>query len=180
MMMGMTMQMVAQVMIHGKPVRKNNSEFHRIISRESLFTYSHSKFKIDNEEEEGNEDESPSRKRSLSVVEREVDSLGELVQSSMAASPKAGTLVSPSPRVSCTHLTLVKTLPMEHFALIETVSDRHRHAATAFQPANSRNFLKTVNREIALLRENLPVGILVKGYEDRMVSMIYDLCFLSF
>jgi len=52
--------------------------------------------------------------------------------------------------------------------MVENVPDTHRYRLTTFQPQNQRNFLKTVYKEVALLRENLPDGILVKGFEDRM------------
>jgi hypothetical protein len=65
--------------------------------------------------------------------------------------------------------SMVSDEPVPHFWMLSEVPSSHRFQGTSFQPANSRNFLKTIQREIGLLRNNLPEGILVKGYEDRMV-----------
>jgi ubiquitin-conjugating enzyme E2 O len=123
------------------------------------------------EEDDGVENESPQRKsspqrkRSVSALEKESVSLLE----SLSLSGTEAVKVLVSPRVSVSNLSPPKSSSVEHFALVETASDSHRYRSTPFQPSNSRNFLKTVQREISLLRENLPRGILVKGYEDRMV-----------
>ncbi|CAG7714167.1 unnamed protein product [Allacma fusca] len=54
------------------------------------------------------------------------------------------------------------------FSIIESVPDTHRYRLTTFLPQNPKTFVKTVQKEVALLRESLPDGIFVKGYEDRM------------
>lgn len=55
-----------------------------------------------------------------------------------------------------------------NFFMMDSVPDTHRYRLTSFAPQNQRQFLKTVQRETMLLRESLPIGILVKGFEDRM------------
>jgi hypothetical protein len=52
-----------------------------------------------------------------------------------------------------------------NFSNIDSAPDR----LTPFQPHNQRLFIKTVQKEVALLRESLPEGIRVKGFDDRMV-----------
>jgi len=49
-----------------------------------------------------------------------------------------------------------------------------------FQPAEAKKFFSTVRKEMALLATSLPDGIMVKTFEDRMVSLpctlyIYEL-----
>jgi len=56
-----------------------------------------------------------------------------------------------------------------NFSTSDCVPDTHRYRLTAFQPQNQRVFLKTVQKELVLLQESLPEGIVVKGFEDRMV-----------
>jgi len=57
----------------------------------------------------------------------------------------------------------------KNFSMAESAPDTHRYRVTAFQPQNHRQFIKTVQKEVASLRESLPDGIFVKAFEDRMV-----------
>ena len=50
----------------------------------------------------------------------------------------------------------------------ETVPETHKFKLTIFNPANMKNFLKHVRKELKLLETSLPAGIVVRGYEDRM------------
>ena len=59
------------------------------------------------------------------------------------------------------------------FSIVETLPDTHRYRLTTFLPQNPKSFVKTVQKEVALLRESLPAGIFVRGFEDRMVR---ELC----
>jgi len=117
----------------------------------------------DNEEEQIGDNESPTRRRSISAIESEAENLIEAVSAATLETIK----LMVAPRISA--IALSKLPPTEQFVLVETVPDSHRYRPTVFQPSNSRNFLKTIQREISLLRENLPKGVIVKGYEDRMV-----------
>ena len=49
--------------------------------------------------------------------------------------------------------------------------DGHKFKVSLFQPVgvDSHAFMKAVRREIRLLTKALPEGIIVKGYEERMV-----------
>lgn len=69
---------------------------------------------------------------------------------------------------------LASTGASSKFSIVEKVPDTHRYRLTSFMPHNQRQFIKTVQREVAFLRESLPDGIFVKGFEDRMV------CYLNF
>lgn len=60
--------------------------------------------------------------------------------------------------------------PVPHFSMLESVPLAHYFSSTIFTPSNTKIFLKTIQKEIGLLRNNLPDGILVKGYENRMVK----------
>ncbi len=44
-----------------------------------------------------------------------------------------------------------------------------------FQPAEAKKFFSTVRKEMALLATSLPDGIMVKTFEDRMVSVSFYL-----
>lgn len=44
-----------------------------------------------------------------------------------------------------------------------------------FQPAEAKKFFSTVRKEMALLATSLPDGIMVKTFEDRMVSVPFYL-----
>ncbi|XP_025601768.2 (E3-independent) E2 ubiquitin-conjugating enzyme isoform X2 [Athalia rosae] len=56
----------------------------------------------------------------------------------------------------------------EGFSIEDTAPDSHKFKLTMFQPTDASNFFRTVSKELRLLRNSLPPGIWVKGFEDRM------------
>lgn len=56
----------------------------------------------------------------------------------------------------------------EGFSIEDTAPDSHKFKLTMFQPTDPSNFFRTVSKELRLLRNSLPPGIWVKGFEDRM------------
>jgi len=54
------------------------------------------------------------------------------------------------------------------FAMVESAPSNHKFKLSVFQPNDPKNFIKFVRKEVKLLRTSLPVGIHVKGFEDRM------------
>lgn len=54
------------------------------------------------------------------------------------------------------------------FIHAEAVPDSHKYRPSMFQPKNARLFLKSVTKEIELLKNSLPPTIMVKAFEDRM------------
>jgi len=50
---------------------------------------------------------------------------------------------------------------------------------TMFQPTEPKLFFQTVSKEHKLLRNSLPEGICVKGYENRMVFFVISLYILK-
>ena len=57
------------------------------------------------------------------------------------------------------------------FSMIESAPANHKFKLSVFQPNDPKNFIKFVRKEVKLLRNSLPQGIHVKGFEDRMVSL---------
>lgn len=53
--------------------------------------------------------------------------------------------------------------------------DSHAFKKMEFQPPEAKKFFSTVRKEMALLATSLPDGIMVKTFEDRMVSHV-NLC----
>lgn len=49
-------------------------------------------------------------------------------------------------------------------------TETHSFKKIEFQPAEPKKFFSTVRKEMALLATSLPDGIMVKTFEDRMVS----------
>lgn len=49
--------------------------------------------------------------------------------------------------------------------------DSHGFKKMEFQPPEAKKFFSTVRKEMALLATSLPDGIMVKTFEDRMVSL---------
>lgn len=49
--------------------------------------------------------------------------------------------------------------------------DSHAFKKMEFQPPEAKKFFSTVRKEMALLATSLPDGIMVKTFEDRMVSL---------
>ncbi|XP_026673071.1 (E3-independent) E2 ubiquitin-conjugating enzyme UBE2O isoform X2 [Ceratina calcarata] len=56
----------------------------------------------------------------------------------------------------------------EGFSIEETAPDSHKFKLTMFQPTDPTNFFRTVSKELKLLKNSLPPGIWVKGFEDRI------------
>ena len=56
----------------------------------------------------------------------------------------------------------------ESFSTLETAPSTHKFYNEKHQPRDPKQFLKNVRREIQLLRTNLPPGIVVKTFEDRL------------
>jgi len=56
-----------------------------------------------------------------------------------------------------------------NFVMVERVPDSHRYKLNASAPANAKSFLRAVQKEITLLKNSLPAGIFIKGYEEKMV-----------
>lgn len=52
--------------------------------------------------------------------------------------------------------------------------DTHTFKKMEFQPAEAKKFFSTVRKEMALLATSLPDGIMVKTFEDRMVSALHN------
>ena len=55
-------------------------------------------------------------------------------------------------------------------SMASSAPDEHKFKLAIFQPTEPKNFLKFVRKEIKLLESNLPDGIHVKCFEDRMVN----------
>ncbi|XP_028043776.1 (E3-independent) E2 ubiquitin-conjugating enzyme isoform X1 [Bombyx mandarina] len=56
----------------------------------------------------------------------------------------------------------------EGFALLELAPAAHRFRLSILQPSDPRSFHSAVKREIKLLRSDLPPGVWVRGYENRI------------
>ncbi|KYN08640.1 PREDICTED: (E3-independent) E2 ubiquitin-conjugating enzyme UBE2O [Cyphomyrmex costatus] len=56
----------------------------------------------------------------------------------------------------------------EGFSIEETAPDSHKFKLTMFQPTDLTNFFRTVSKELKLLKNSLPPGVWVKGFEDRI------------
>ena len=57
----------------------------------------------------------------------------------------------------------------------DSVPESHTYKYSTFQAQNPGRFLSCMRKEMALLTFSLPAGIIVRGYEDRVVI----LCLLS-
>ncbi|TRY69586.1 hypothetical protein TCAL_05230 [Tigriopus californicus] len=56
----------------------------------------------------------------------------------------------------------------EVFSIEESAPGNHKFKLSLFQPIDPKNFIKFVRKEVNLLKTNLPEGIFVKAFEDRM------------
>ncbi|CAH0719513.1 unnamed protein product, partial [Brenthis ino] len=56
----------------------------------------------------------------------------------------------------------------EGFAILESAPTTHRFRLSMLQPSEPRSFYSAVKREIKLLKSDLPPGVWVRGYEDRI------------
>jgi len=54
------------------------------------------------------------------------------------------------------------------FQTVDSVPDGHKFKLTIFQPRNMKPFVRSIKKEIELLRSSLPSGITMRGFEDRM------------
>ena len=72
------------------------------------------------------------------------------------------------------------------FMTFDTVPESHMYKNTTFQAQNPGRFLSCMRKEMALLMFSLPAGIIVRGYEDRVVILLlfwlfdFSTLFLSF
>ncbi|XP_050346248.1 (E3-independent) E2 ubiquitin-conjugating enzyme isoform X4 [Nymphalis io] len=56
----------------------------------------------------------------------------------------------------------------EGFCVLESAPETHRFRLSMLQPSEPRTFYSAVKREIKLLKSDLPPGVWVRGYEDRI------------
>ncbi|CAG4965875.1 unnamed protein product [Colias eurytheme] len=56
----------------------------------------------------------------------------------------------------------------EGFCVLESAPANHRFRLSLLQPSEPRTFYSAVKREIKLLKSDLPPGVWVRGYEDRI------------
>ncbi|XP_050560594.1 (E3-independent) E2 ubiquitin-conjugating enzyme UBE2O isoform X8 [Spodoptera frugiperda] len=56
----------------------------------------------------------------------------------------------------------------EGFCILESAPAAHRFRLSMLQPSEPRTFYSAVKREIKLLKSDLPPGVWVRGYEDRI------------
>ncbi|XP_026317784.1 (E3-independent) E2 ubiquitin-conjugating enzyme UBE2O [Hyposmocoma kahamanoa] len=56
----------------------------------------------------------------------------------------------------------------EGFCVLESAPSGHRFRLSILQPSEPRTFYSAVKREIKLLKSDLPPGVWVRGYEDRI------------
>ncbi|GBP38403.1 hypothetical protein EVAR_28200_1 [Eumeta japonica] len=56
----------------------------------------------------------------------------------------------------------------EGFCLLESAPVGHRFRLSMLQPSEPKSFYGAVNREIKLLKSDLPPGVWVRGFEDRI------------
>ena len=54
--------------------------------------------------------------------------------------------------------------------MLDTAPSSHKFYSCDFQPSDPKCIMKFVRKEVTLLSANLPPGIIVKSFEDRMVS----------
>lgn len=54
--------------------------------------------------------------------------------------------------------------------MLESVPDGHNFKSAPVQPSDPKTYLKAIKKELLLLQNGVTDGILIKGYEDRMVS----------
>ena len=57
------------------------------------------------------------------------------------------------------------------FMTFDNVPEEHIYFNTTFQAQNPGRFLSCLRKEMALLMFSLPAGIIVRGYENRVVSL---------
>ena len=57
------------------------------------------------------------------------------------------------------------------FMTFDSVPESHTYKYSTFQAQNPGRFLSCMRKEMALLTFSLPAGIIVRGYEDRVVIL---------
>ena len=60
----------------------------------------------------------------------------------------------------------------------DSVPESHTYKYSTFQAQNPGRFLSCMRKEMALLTFSLPAGIIVRGYEDRVVIFSFQFFFL--
>lgn len=60
---------------------------------------------------------------------------------------------------------------VEGFSIMSNAPNSHKYKLTMCQMSDPALFFKTVKNELTLLKNSLPPGIWVKGFEDRMVCI---------
>ena len=73
------------------------------------------------------------------------------------------------------HLFIYLFIYFSAFMTFDSVPESHTYKYSTFQAQNPGRFLSCMRKEMALLTFSLPAGIIVRGYEDRVVI----LCLLS-
>ena len=59
------------------------------------------------------------------------------------------------------------------FVMLEEVPSSHKYIDSTCRPNNARQFASAVRKEITAFKSHLPNGVLIKGYENRMVGVNY-------
>lgn len=73
------------------------------------------------------------------------------------------------------------TVKQPSFTTLEHVDGSHYyHGTTSPLPVNPRSFKAAVMKDVKLLSTHLPTGIVVKGFQDRIVCFCYNLVVFSF
>jgi len=102
------------------------------------------------------------------TIENELTSLGFVPLDTPIFQDNLFYPTSPAEKLETSLLEESVPLAVGSFQTEEAVPDNHKFKLTLLQPGNTKAFMKSVRREICLLRTSLPPGITVKGYEERM------------
>ena len=78
------------------------------------------------------------------------------------------------------HLFIYLFIYFSAFMTFDSVPESHTYKYSTFQAQNPGRFLSCMRKEMALLTFSLPAGIIVRGYEDRVVILcLFSKFFLS-
>ena len=69
------------------------------------------------------------------------------------------------------HLFIYLFIYLSAFMTFDSVPESHTYKYSTFQAQNPGRFLSCMRKEMALLTFSLPAGIIVRGYEDRVVIL---------
>ena len=69
------------------------------------------------------------------------------------------------------HLFIYLFIYFSAFMTFDSVPESHTYKYSTFQAQNPGRFLSCMRKEMALLTFSLPAGIIVRGYEDRVVIL---------